>query len=309
MAAESATIRDGHDTLRDSLIERVENQVDLPAYLVARGFYLAPAQLEPRQLSMIGPAGETVHLRKDPDRGAWSYMNARDPTERGSVVDFVIRRDGVTLDGAVDKLVGCIYRGSKSREALSYREALRHRTKAHQDAEAMHVVAMKAERESARSLERLGVDRGTFDEWRFGEAKTNDDVVRLLRNPVTLDHSRYRPTDRALVLVERPIDAVAYERAHGRQQACYVYTGDNPDPAKKHQIAQLLSGAPAGIKVVLAFGRGQRGHDLAEDIGRLAAAHKPQRHPPEIGGRWSDQMQIEQRHRHALSRRKPSLER
>src|SRR4051794_4602918 len=80
--------------LQKSLLDRLEPQIDLPAWLVARGFQVALMQPDPAQLAMTGPGLEVYHLRKEPDRGGWTYVNTLDPTDRGTVVDFMIRRDG-----------------------------------------------------------------------------------------------------------------------------------------------------------------------------------------------------------------------
>src|SRR6185503_19721867 len=208
--------------LQKSLRDRLERQIDLPAWLVARGFQIAPLQPDPAQLAMTGPGLEVFHLRKDIDRGGWTYVNSSDPTDRGSAADFMIRRDGATLATCVDRLAGCVTRGQLSPEGLAYQEALRDRNDTLHRAEALHVEALKSEREATRGLEHLGVDRASLNEWRFGRIRSDRDVAAILRNPATLEHSRYRPTDRAIVFVERPIDAIAYEARHANQRACYV---------------------------------------------------------------------------------------
>jgi hypothetical protein len=286
--------------VHQNLLDRLEPQVNLPAWLIARAFQLAPLQPDPGELIMTGPALEVFHLRKDVDRGGWTYTNTSEPTDRGTVVDFMIRRDGATPETCVHRLAGCVTR-SLTPEGLAYQEALRDRGNTLHPAEALHVAAVKAEREATRQLERLGVERTTLDEWRFGRVRGESDISRLLRDPGTLAHSRYRQTDQTLVIVERPIDALAYERTHGKQQACYVYLGDNPSHDTKQKLAHLIADLPDGMKVVSALGRDRRGDELSTDIKRLCGASFV-RQPPEFGGRWSEQMQVEHRHRRSLQR-------
>jgi hypothetical protein len=288
-----------HDQLpeiRATLIQRLERQIDLPAWLVAQGFHLSPVQPDLTRLALSDRYGETLHLRQDLDDGRWSYSRQSDPTDRGSLVDLMVRRDGSTLDACVDRMGACLTRSNRSPEAVAYREAYRDRDDVLHRAVARHVAALKAERDAVRDLERLGVDRGTYDEWRFGPAST------VLRNPDRLEHSRYRPTDTAIVFTERPLDAVAYERSRGHQQACYVYTGDNPSPETKRTIAHLLRDAPESLRVVLAFGRDRQGSDLSKEVAALAPHRQVDRQGPDFGARWADQMQIEQRHRDSLPR-------
>ena len=145
---------------------------------------------------------------------------------------------------------------------------------------------MTAERDSERGLEHLGVVRGSFDSWRFGPASA------VLHDPADLGHSRYRAGDRAMVFVERPIDAIAYERAHGKQHATYVYTGDNPSPRRSGRSATSSPSAPANLTVVAALSKSSRGAALAEEIAELAGRRPVERRTPEFGSRWADQMQI-----------------
>jgi hypothetical protein len=288
--------------LQKSLLHRLEQEIDLPAWLVARGFQVAPHQPDPARLAMTSPSLEMFLLRKDPERGGWSYFNTSDPTERGSVVDFMSRRDGATFETCVNRLAGCVTRSQLTPEGIAYHEVLRDRGHGLHAAESLHVEAVKAEREATRALDRLGIERGSLDEWRFGRIRTEEDVGSLMRNPTTLEHSRYRHGDRVIVFVERPIDAVAYERTHGKQRACYVYTGDDPTLETKRQIAHLLADVPAGVKAVLAFARDRRGDELAAEIARLAPALNPERQGPRFGVRWAEQMQLEHRHHRSLQR-------
>jgi hypothetical protein len=243
--------------LHKQLLERLETQVDLPAWLVSRGFQIAPLQPDPVHLVMTGPSLEVFHLRKDLDRGGWSYTNPSDPSDRGTVADFMFRRDAATIESCVNRLVGCVNRSDLSPEGLGYQEAVRDRGNTLHAAEAQHVAALMMEREASQQLEHLGVERRHLDEWRFGHVRSVDDVAALLGDPKSLEHSRFRQTDQQLVVVERPIDAIAYERTHGKERACYAYVGDNPSRDTKQKLAHVIADLPDGMKVVSALGRGR----------------------------------------------------
>jgi hypothetical protein len=290
------------EELRERWIERLVREVDLPAFLVARGFHLAPSQPEPDRLALTGEGSQALLLQRDVDRRAWTYTNPADPEDRGTIADLIIKRDGVSREACLQRLVSCLDRSSDSPEGRAYRQALRSKPDELWRAQERHIAGRRVAREAIRSLENLGVAPGTLDEWRFGSVKDGRDVQRLLADPTTLEHSRYRPTDRQLVLIERPIDALAYERAHGQGRACYVYTGDRPDPVARRRVAHLFAYRPGGLGVVLAFGRDERGHTLSAEIERLLPGVKARRQVPEFGGRWSDQMQIEWRHARSLER-------
>jgi hypothetical protein len=290
------------ENLREIWIERLARQLDMPAYLVARGFNFTALDPDSTRLTMANDDGQSVLLQKDLDRAVWRYTNPADPKDQGTIADFIVNRDRVTRDACLERLVGCADRTSEAPEGIAYREAFQHKPDELWRAEERHLVVARTQRDALRSLEHLGVERGTLDQWRFGQVKNGGHVGRLLQDPRTLEHSSYRPTDRALVLIERPIDAIAYERARGRQRVCYLYTGDRPDLETTRKIAQIVSQRPAGLEVVLAFGRDERGHHLAAEVERHLPGVKVERQTPEFGARWSDQMQIERRHARSIER-------
>lgn len=288
--------------LQKHWLERLERQIDLPAWLQSRGFDVVQGNSDPTRIAMTNSALEMFHLRKDLGRGTWTYVNTSNPADRGSIVDFMIRHDGATLATCVDRLAGCLIGRQLSPEGTAYQRHARERGEVMDRLVSQHLVAVEAERSAMRQLEHMGVSRASYDEWRFGAIRSADDVAALLRDPPALAHSRFRSTDRQVVLVERPIDALAYEQRHGRTEACYICTGDNPSGDSKRKIAHLLADLPEGMKVILAVGRDRRGDQLAADLAKLAPALQLERQKPEVGGRWADQMQIEHRHRRSLRR-------
>jgi len=290
---------------QEELLQRFGRMIELPAFLAQQGFELTKPR-EPGQLCMTRQTtGERVLLDKDVERGGWSYVSASDPTDRGSVVDFVARHDGATRKACLERLIACCdERGLSSEEATRYRAALRAVPENLARATREHEQAKRAELAANMTLERLGVARGTLDEWRFGAVKQAADVGALVNEPKALWASKYRAGDKAVVLVERPIDAIAYERAHGRQSVCYLATGSRPDEEQRRRLAHVLAEVPDGARVVLAYGRDEEGRKLAAEVQGLAPLARMERHAPEFGARWSDQMQLERRH--ALSIRKVS---
>ncbi|HVV53345.1 MAG TPA: hypothetical protein VHO06_27055 [Polyangia bacterium] len=280
--------------VRTKLLEQLEKQVDLPAWLVAGGFHLSPIQLDPTKLAFADRHGDTLFLTKDLAAERWLYQTGREPIERGTVVDLMIRRDGCSLDGCVDRMAACVGLSKPTREAVAYREASGEITL--RRAVDRHLASMTVERDAQRALESMGLERGTFDGERFGPASA------ALKDPEDLGHSRYREGDRAIVILERPIDGVAYERSHGKQHATYIYVGDNPSEHTKRVLAHIIADAPRNLTVVAALGRDRRGAALSGEIAKLAGARPVERRPPEYGNRWADQMQIEGRHRESLRR-------
>ena len=282
--------------LRTTLLEQLERRIDLPAWVIAQGFHLSLVQKDPQRLAFADRHGEVLFLSKDLDAERWTYHTAGEPIQRGTLIDLMARRDGLSPDECLNRMGACLDPSRRTGEPAAYRDALADRDNTLRNAVVRHLATMKSEKAAERDLEHLGVVRGTYDTWRFGPAS------RVLKNPDDLAHSRFRPGDRQMVFVERPIDAVAYERAHGEQQATYVYTGDHPTAEVKRKIGHVIASAPPELSVVAAFSRGSLGAALAEEIVKLAGQRPAERRAPEFGGRWADQMQIEQRHRESLAR-------
>ncbi|HEY0870412.1 MAG TPA: hypothetical protein VGD55_08435 [Acidothermaceae bacterium] len=280
--------------LRAQLLERFERQIDLPAWVVAQGFHVSPVQKDPTKLAFADRHGDTLLLTKDLSAGRWLYQTAGEPVERGSIVDLMKRRDGSTLDECLERMAECADLSKRSREAEAYRQASAEVTL--RRAVDRHVAAQTVECDAEKGLERLGVEKGAFDGWRFGAASL------VLKDPPELAHSRYRESDRAMVIIERPIDAIAYERTHGKQHATYIYVGDNPSDETKRKLAHVIADAPANLTVVAAVAKDRRGTALAEEIADIAGRRPVERRAPEFGSRWADQMQIEGRHRASLAR-------
>jgi hypothetical protein len=280
--------------VRTNLHERLEKQIDLAAWVVAQGFHLSPVQRDGTKLAFADRHGETLLLTKDLDAGLWNYETSREPIERGTVVDLMIRRDRSSLDECLDRMAACLNLSKQTREAAAYREAAADMTL--RRAVERHVGALAIERDAQKGLEGLGLEHGTFDGWRFGSASV------VLKDPDGLGHSRYREGDRAMVIVERPIDAVAYERTHGKQHATYIYVGDNPSDQTKRKLAHIIADAPANLTVVAALAKDRNGAALSEEIAELAGRRPVERRAPEFGNRWADQMQIEGRHRNSIAR-------
>jgi hypothetical protein len=286
----------------DELLDRFAKAIDLPAFLWQQGFRVSKEK-QPGQLRMTHSiSGDTLVLEKDPQRG-WTYAVDDRQEQRGSIADYLLRREAISREQCLERLVACAdERGQRSDEAARYRAVLRECPAPLEAALREHEQARIAEQAARRVLERCGVPDGRIDEARFGRARCEEDAIKLTSEPRTLWASRYRPGDTAIVLVERPIDAIAYERTVGKGKACYIATGSNLDGAARSQLAHILAEVPARVGVVLALGGDQTGRKLAGDIRGLAPTVKMERQAPQYGARWADQMQLEARHALSLQR-------
>jgi hypothetical protein len=291
------------ENVRDQMIASFEKTFDLPAMLAARGFVVPTTERDPIHVEMTQPStGETLLLRKELGSGAWSYQNALDPADRGQASDYIEKRDRVSRSESLDRLIGYATERNFSPDATAYRRARQHKDPALQEAEQRHTVALLQEKAAQRLLREYGVQPSQLESGRFGQFRTPSDLNRLITEPQGLAASAFRPTDKKLVFTERPLDAIGYEGAAGKDRACYMYTGSKPSPETLRKIAHVVAELPPGMTVVLAFGRDEAGRELAERLRTLAPGLKMERESPQFGARWGDQMQAEQRHARSLQR-------
>jgi hypothetical protein len=291
---------------KNPVLERFERAVDLPMYLGYRGFRLVVEQ-DPSRLAMTDPrTGDVLDVRKDVESGAWSFTNRRDTHDRGTLTDFLVARDGLSPAACLERMVALANPLVRDAEGHRYRQFEHGQAPELRRAIDEHVGALQAEKTALQRLERLGVARGTLDEWRFGKVRTDNDLAKVVSDPADLWASKYRASDQKLVIVERPLDAMAYEKARGNQSCCYLAVGGNLSETQKKKLAHLLCEVPCN-KVVLAFGRDEVGRRLAQEVQALAPSLRMERESPAFGARWSDQMQMEQRHARSMKRLSPAL--
>ncbi len=292
-------------TPQEELLARFSKEVDLPAYLGQRGFEVVPDAKNAAYIAMAHKAsGQILLVAKEADGRGWTYKSATDPRDRGSVAEYLERHERLSKAAALERIVACIDpRRRDVAQAVSYRAYVRDKPRALADAEARHALAVRERAEALKALERVGLRTATMPEWRVGALDGGvSAAARILSEPTELWASRYKPTDKKLIIAERPVDALSYGQSKGEQHACYLAVGSELTPTRRSQIAHLLADLPSGMTVVIACGRDQAGRQLASDLQSLSPHLKMERAQPEFGARWNDQVQLEGRHARSLER-------
>ena len=107
--------------------------------------------------------------------------------------------------------------------------------------------------------------------------------------------SRERLTDRLLVVVDSPIDALAYQQANSVRDARYLAAGTKLQPRQEELVARAIRGAPSDARLVLALGATASGEALAARVKTLAKSRTFERHPPPGRRSWTAFVTHEQR--------------
>jgi hypothetical protein len=98
--------------------------------------------------------------------------------------------------------------------------------------------------------------------------------------------SQERATDRRLVIVESPIDALAYQQTNGVQDARYLGVGAKLQPRQAEVLGKVIASAPSDARLVLAFGATPSGESLASRVRRIATSRSFERHAPPGRRSW-----------------------
>lgn len=292
--------------IEQELLNRYERNIDLPAYLQSRGYSLQPSPPDHRFIQMADPTGHPIILAKSPDTGGWAYANPADPADRGTLADYLHRHEGLTPSAALTRVTACLDASRRDvPEAITYRTALSRKPEPLRRAEHEHDVVIANRGAATKALARAGLAPDSIDESRLGPIRGLADYARLTSEPLSgeLWASRYKETDRRVVIAERPIDAIGSAQHRRDKDASCLAVGATLDSAQRRRLAHVLAELPPGVSVVLAFGNSAHGRDLAAQVQALAPMVKMDHAPPALPGRWGDHLQLHQRHQADLTRR------
>jgi hypothetical protein len=107
--------------------------------------------------------------------------------------------------------------------------------------------------------------------------------------------SRERATDRQLVIVESPLEALAYHQANNVRDARYLAAGAKLQPQQEALLVRAINGAPSDARLVLAFGAGPSAEALASRVKTIAKMRTLERHAPRGRKSWVALVTYQQR--------------
>lgn len=288
----------------EPILERFSRSIDLPTYLTQRGFVLDPSSTVGERLRMHVPyTGERLDLEMDPEKRSWKFSDP-DKLGRAGTVAHLLIEGGATPAQAVEHLIACADdRRLDDPEAVRYRNAVRQKPPQLARAVNRHLEVLDRTAAATRSLKHLGVHRDSLDQWRFGKLASEAEVSIALADPPVAWFSRYRTTDKTLVITERPLDAFAYEQARGSSQSCcYMAIGSQTSHERRELLEKVLKDLPTGMAVVVACGDHTRGRQLLQEVRQVAPERVLPSQPPPMGNRWADYAALSERHRKSMSR-------
>ena len=107
--------------------------------------------------------------------------------------------------------------------------------------------------------------------------------------------SRVKTTDRSLVVVSDPIDALAQYQANPDLQTRYVATGPTLSQRQTRLLRDAIRIIPPDGQILLGFPRDQVGEDLAATVSAMAPRRTMSRHLPPRLSSWTTFVQGQER--------------
>lgn len=289
--------------------------LNLSQYAASYGYQLDHRESSRNSAVMKHANGDKIIIARQ--AAHWVYFSVRDDADNGSILDFVMHREGCALGRARQALrqwsgspppVPPIHYAHRLDPITRDRAAILRdyaRLTATANSAALVARGIPADLQAAPRLagailqdERRNAcfphrDRDGVSGW---ELKNHGFTGFSKGGEKGLWFSRTKATDTTLVIAESAIDALSYAALHPDDKARYFSTGGSLNPKQPALIAAALEKMPRPAVVILATDNDPAGHELAATIQSLAPPGPGlefKRPLPEIGKDWNDQLQAQ----------------
>lgn len=285
---------------RDELAD-FKTRVNLTEFAAAEGYALDRKASSRNSAVMVHPAGDKIIIARGED-GHWVYFSVRDPSDHGSIIDFVQRRKGGTLGNVRQVLrpwVGGIgppaspplLRPSADCFVERLEPITRDVAQVRARFEAMkpvgtYIAYLCEDRAIPPALlarpafaSRIRVDeRGNviFPHFNAGglcgyEIKNRGFTGFASGGTKGLWASVPTPEDDRLIVAETAIDALSYAVLAGHSRARFVSIAGQMNPEQPALLRSAIGKLAAGGRIVLAFDNDEGGDSLAARVTELFA--------------------------------------
>jgi hypothetical protein len=295
-------------------LEAFKTRIDLREVMAARGHVLDERSSSRSYSVMRHPRGDKLIVTRKANRH-WIYANVHDARDRGTVIDFVGYRDGLSL-GEIRRalrpwLSGGLPLTPASRVfaelAISPPDSSRV-FEAWEQAEpigAVHNYLLRERRTPSEVLSdpifagviRTDVRRNALfahfnrDGLCGFEIKNRGFTGFSPGGTKGLFYSRPRPDDGELVVCETAIDLLSYAALFGVQRKRFLSVAGQISPAQEQLLVSAAQKMPSGGTTVLALDNDPGGRQLAAKIAQLFGEHglETTTHLPDReGDDWND---------------------
>ena len=299
-------------------LERFKVEVNLSQFAASRGYTLDKRESSRNSAVMRHAAGDKIIIAREGQH--WVYFSVRDDDDNGSVIDFVMRRDGGSFGQARQTLRRWIGSPPLPIDPTHYAPVLEASTR--DRAAILRQFSRLQPITDHPALAERGITRALLELPRFAGAVLRDPSFNAcfphydsegvsgweIKNRGFTGFSKggtkglwfscASRSDMRLVIAESAIDALSYAALFPDDHARYFSTGGSLSPAQTVIIARAMAKMPTLAVIVLATDNDPAGHALAATLQSLAPSNAEIRRPlPEVGKDWNDQLQARARTR------------
>lgn len=307
---------------RQTELERFKTEINLSEYAAHVGFVIDKRQSSNNNIVMTAANGQKINIKRKLG-GTWVYIDPRNPTDAGTIIDFIRTRDGINLGELRKQLRPWIGESSfpiAPRPAAGTFAA--DVAPVGRDREGVKTRLLACEVVSFDYLAGRGINLALQTGPRF-----QGTILRDPRRNTIFPHrdtegvcgfeiknagftgfakggekglwcSRAAPGDQTAVFAETAIDALSYAMVHGTEQTRFFSTAGALNPSQPDLIRAAVLRLPEGATVILAFDNDPGGDSLCESVagsigekdGRVSVI---ERRPPVRGQDWNDALTAE----------------
>ena len=266
----------------DAELESLKRDIDLRAYAAGQGYELDRKDSWCGSAVMRNPNDDKIIIKRGPD-GHYIYCSVRDDSDNGTIIDFVQKRQRISLGAVRKELRPWI--GSPPVAVPSFsplpktaKDRLRVETEYARMRDAKRHLYLENERAlppallgSDRFEGRIRIDaRGNtvfphFDQDGLcGYEIKNSGFTGFARGGTKgLWASQSRLDDSRIVFCESAIDALSHAALYPDDHARYASIGGQVNPQQPELIRAAIARMPAGCEVVAAMDADEQGGKLA----------------------------------------------
>jgi len=295
-------------------LEQFKTRINLTEYMASRGYEIDRKESSHHSAVMRHSDGDKLIVARDTDQH-WVYFSVRNESDNGSIIDFMQKRDGVTLGHVRKSLRPWIGEEPKPVPARKYSPTLRPTNRSRQSV--IYTYAKAKAVPLHPYLKSRGINKSTQLDPRFYGVIRKDDRGNALFPHYDLEGlSGYEIKNKGftgfsrggikaawfsgninhcdrVVIVESGIDALSHAQIHKEPGSGYLSIGGKMSQQQRELLKRvLIKAVDRGAVIEIATDRDEGGKELAQDIRDSAPSGAViERREPDQGKDWNEQLQ------------------
>ena len=277
----------------DLELERFKVEIDLRMFATSHGYQWDQKQSWAGSYVMRHPNNDKIVITRDAKSGHYLYFSVRDDADNGTVIDFAMRRLGLSLGGARKELRA--FMGASAPVHAPYPPLLgvvKDRARVERAFARMKIATRHPYLENERGIppellaSRRFAGRIRTDARHGNAVFPHFDAAGLcgyeIKNTAFTGFatggtkglwiSHVEDGDKRLVVCESAIDALSFAALYPEMHARYASIGGKPTPVQKELLRAAAVVLPPGSTVTAAMDADSAGRELAEIVRQAVAA-------------------------------------